>query len=838
MKLPKSPWSNKVNDLLLDLNSTVNGLEIDDAKKRYEQFGPNTLTEEERSKTAIFFNQFASPIVLILVAAAVISALMEHTKDAIIISLILIINAVLGFYQELKAETSIRSLQQLTESHSRVLRNGIETILPSRELVPGDIVMVGEGDVIPADMRLLQSFALQIDEAILTGESLAYDKSSEPILEEGALLYEQNNCLFCGTSVVRGKGTGVVFATAESTVMARIAQAAQQRSPHSPLTQAMRRLSRRLLVIIMSILLGLGIVSLFQGRSLEETVMILLAQLVSAVPEGLPIVITVILAIGAYRLSHHKILVRHLPSVESLGSATLIATDKTGTITEGVLSVKELFSLDSIELRRCSALCNDSSNGQGDGVDVALARWLEKDFDIINTDYERVFDHPFDPVSRMMGTVNRIDGLEKLYVKGAYEALLSHSTNSAEEQTVLNDAHDRMALQGLRVLAFGVSEREWEDPYQWKITIVGLIGFADKAKEGVKEAIVMAKKAGIRLIMITGDNSITASVIAQEVGMMHHGDSILLGKEIDALSDEILLEWLKDTSVIARAMPEHKYRIVQLLQKNGDIVAVTGDGVNDVPALKAADLGIAMGSGSEAAKSSAKMVIVDNNLAVIINAIRQGRVIADNLRKVLFYLLSTSFGEILIISCAILMALPLPLHPTQILWVNIVTDGVCDKAFAVCKEEGDVMNRCVRPLGQQFFDPVLVYRIVWFAFVTAVMVLGLFLYLLSSHYSYGTALTASFTTLVTAQWINAILSQKESEPFFKNIRRSLSINPWIWVGISVGICLQGVALYIVPDWFHVIPPTAEILGYVLMASSGIFVLAEGYKWVEYRYRRD
>lgn len=837
MVLSQSPWSKNTDNVLLELHSTSLGLEMDDAKKRYETFGPNALTEEEHSKIAIFLNQFATPIVLILVAAAVISAFLDHTKDAIIISIILILNALLGFYQELKAETSIRSLQKLTESHSRVLRNGIETLLPSRELVPGDIVMIGEGDVSPADMRLLQSFALQVDEAILTGESLPCDKRSESIVSEDALLYERNNCLFTGSSVIRGKGVGVVFATGGLTIMARIAQAAQQGSPHSPLTRAIRRLSSRLLGAIITILFILGIVSLAQGRSSDETIMFLLAQLVSAVPEGLPIVITVILAIGANRLSHHKILVRHLPSVESLGSATLIATDKTGTITEGVLSVKEPFALDMNELRRCAALCNDARNQQGDSVDVALVRWLGEDFEGINSNFERVFDHPFDPVSRMMATVNMVDGLEKLYVKGAYEALLSYSKNTHEEIEKLSDSHDKMALQGLRVLAFGMCDSGWEDPHQWKIRLTGLIGFADKAKEGVKEAIELTEMAGIRLIMITGDNPMTAGVIAKEVGMMKENTPILMGKEIDTLDDIALLESLKHTSVVARAMPDHKYRIVQILQKSGEIVAVTGDGVNDVPALKAADLGIAMGNGSEAAKSSAKMVIVDNNLGVIINAIRQGRVIADNLRKVIFYLLSTSFAEIIIITCAIVMALPLPLHPTQILWVNIVTDGVCDKTFAVCKEEGDVMRRSVRSLDRQFFDYKMVYRIIWFALATASMVLGLFLYLLSHHYTYEVAMTASFTTLVAAQWINAILSQKESEPFFKNIRTSFNINPWIWVGVSLGVSLQAIALYLLPEWFHVIPPTAEMLGYILIASLGILLLAEGYKWVEWALHR-
>ncbi|MCX6074013.1 MAG: cation-transporting P-type ATPase [Campylobacterales bacterium] len=833
MILPQSPWSANADDLLKQLHTTYYGLEVDDAAKRYEKFGSNTLMEEEHSKLRMFLDQFSSSIVLILIIAAAISFMLGHTRDSIIIMAILIINAILGFYQELKAETSIRSLQRLTENHIHVLRNGIETILIARELVPGDIVLIGEGDIVPADIRLFESYALQVDEAVLTGESLGCDKISDPIAGETLSLYEQTNCLFSGTSVLRGKGRGVVFATGDFTAMARIAKAAQQKSPQSPLTMAMRILSRKLLSAIISVLLLLGIIALFQGRSIDEMAMILLAQLVSSVPEGLPIVITLILAIGAYRLSRHKILVRHLPSVESLGSATLIATDKTGTITEGILSVKEEMALDRNELNRCAALCNDTHNGHGDSVDVALSRWLGEEFERVNTLHERLFYHPFDPASRMMATVNKIGSEEKLYIKGGYEALAAIAINSPEELQTLSEHHDQMALQGLRILAFGVSDHKWEDPSQWQIMIVGLVAFADKPKEGVKEAITLAQNAGIRLMMITGDNPITARVIAKEVGIGDDHEQLLTGKEIDTLTDEELERALKQTSVIARAMPEHKYRIVKILQKGGEIVAVTGDGVNDVPALKAADLGIAMGNGSEAAKSSAKMVIVDNNLGVIVDAIRQGRIIADNLRKVLFYLFSTSLGEIIIISCAIVMALPLPLHPTQILWVNVVTDGVCDKTFAVCKEEGDVMRHSIRRTPLQFFERKMVFRIVWFASATAVVVLTLFLLLLSHAYPYKVALSASFSTLVAAQWISAILSQKAHEPFFKNIRKSLTINPWIWVGIMVGAALQAVALYIIPEWFHVTPPTLEILGYIFLSSLVIFMLAEGYKWGEY-----
>jgi len=651
----------------------------------------------------MLIGQFTSPIVLILIVAALISIFMDHTKDAIIIAAILIINALLGFYQELKAETSIRALQRLTENHVRVIRNGIETTLPAHDLVPGDIVLLSEGDLVPADLRLIESYALEVDEAVLTGESLPCEKSAETLAPEEAPLYERHNTLFSGSSILRGKTIALVCATGGMSEIAKIAEAAQQRSPDSPLTRSMRYFSKQLLISIIAILTLLGIISIYQGRSYEEMISFLIAQLVSAVPEGLPIVITLILAIGAFRLSRHKVLVRHLPSVESLGSATLIATDKTGTLTEGVLSVKETHLLDRDEVFRCAALCNDSHDGSGDSIDVALAKWLGEEFHTLQHAYPRIFDHPFDPNTRMMATVNRVDDIPKLYIKGAYESLIALNENSPEELEQIQKAHDDMASLGLRVLAFGVSDHHWEEPDKAPVRIVGLIAFADRPKADAASAILQAKDAGIRIIMITGDNPITAKVIANEIGLSKENENVLTGRQIDILSDEELLFQLSNTSVIARAMPENKYRIVQLLQKQGEIVAVTGDGVNDVPALKAADLGIAMGNGTEAAKASSKMVLVDNNLGVIIDAIRQGRVIADNLRKVLFYLLSTSFGEIILISIAILMAFPLPLHPTQILWINVVTDGVCDKTFAMCDEEGNVMKRKVRSMDTQFF---------------------------------------------------------------------------------------------------------------------------------------
>lgn len=835
--LPDTPHSKTPDTLYAALRSSPSGIEPDEVRKRLHQFGRNALKEEQRSAVAIFLGQFKSPIVAILIAAVLLSLVLGHTTDSFFIIGILLINSILGFYQEYKAETSIKALKKLTETHVRVIRMGLEALVPSDEIVPGDIVSVGEGDLISADVRLIEAHGLQADEATLTGESVPSPKDAAAVLPPEALPYERSTMLFCGTHILKGIGKGIVTATGESTYLAAIAKSAQEQSPHSPLTRSLAIFSKRLIVVLIAILVFVGIAGLLQGRSVEEMASILIAELVSAVPEGLPIVVTLILALGAYRLSRHKVLVRHLPSVESLGSASVIATDKTGTITEGFLSVSQTEILDEEGLKLCSALCNDATAERGDPVETALARWIGDEYAPLREKNPRIFYHPFDPKLRMMATINQNQGEERLYVKGAYEALRIISHNPPEELERLDKAHDTMASLGLRLLAFGISEGEWEDPTKWSIRFVGLIGFADGAKIGAAEAVSQAKEAGVRVIMITGDNPLTAQVIAQEVGIWQEGDTVLGGGEIESMDDETLHIALNGCTVVARALPEHKYRIVKLLQDEGEIVAVTGDGVNDVPALKAADLGIAMGGGSEAAKSTAKMVITDNNLGVIVDAIRQGRIITANLRKVIFYLLATCFDEIIVISGAILMGLPLPIHPTQILWINIVTDGVTDKTFPMCGEEGDVMKKPPRRLEKQFFDRWQIARIGWVAVVNASVTLSVFYYLLVNGYGYESALTASFCIIVVSQWVNGILAQKEEEPFLLNIRSSVTINPSIWIGIGIGIVLQAIALYAVPHWFHATSPTLEILAYIGGASVCVFVLIESYKWVEWSLKK-
>ncbi|MCU0861836.1 MAG: HAD-IC family P-type ATPase, partial [Methanomassiliicoccales archaeon] len=419
---------------------------------------------------------------------------------------------------------------------------------------------------------------------------------------------------------------------------------------------------------------------------------------------------------------------------------------------------------------------------------------------------------------------------ESLFVKGAYEALRALATN-LEEFPRLEGELDALAEKGLRVLAFGVGNGG-EDPSSWRVRIVGLLGFLDPPKEGVREAVRTAKRAGMRVIMVTGDHPKTAMAIARSVDIWKEGDGMLTGKELEGMDDAQLCGRLKGVTVLARVIPEHKYRVVKTLQSCGEIVAVTGDGVNDVPALRAADLGVAMGSGTEAAKSAAKMIITDNNLGVIVEAIRTGRVIADNIRKVIYYLLSTNVNQLALIALSLAANLPLPLIAIQILWINLVTDGVQDKTFPFAKEEGDVMSRPPKDPQRQFFDKGQMARILFFALAIGWLTFEMY-ELLLLRYPQELASTIVFTSVVVAQWVNGIQAQKEREPFFVNVRRSFSINPYVYAAVGVGLLLQLAAVYLLTDWFSTVPMDLEHWVYVLMIALVSFAAVEARKLVEY-----
>lgn len=830
---PFQAWT--IEETFKHLETSSKGLSGEEVKKRLALFGKNVIQEEKISKLRIFFRQFNNILIYILLAASIISISIGEWADFFIIDLIIIINSLIGFWQELKAETSIAALKKLTESRNKVIRDGTLVLIYSSELVPGDYLIFHEGEIVTADVRLVESTGLMVDESSLTGESAPIIKDHTALLPETALPYEWKNMLLTGTIIVRGGGRGVVVKTGDQTYLAKIAEKSKEASPDTPLTKALGFFAKRYVILLICLFSILGIIGHFQGRSIVDLAYILLASLVSAVPEGLPIVITLVMVLGAISLSKKKALIRHLPSVETLGSATVVASDKTGTITEGKLIVKEVYSHDLEKLKHVAALCNDSHEGLGDPLDVALSDWVE-DYDGMRKKFPRRWAYSFDTRLMLMATVNVINKGEELLIKGAYEALKEKVENK-EELKELDAAFHSFLEQGLRVLAFGQGKWVNQDPSTWKIKIVGLIGFLDPPKKGVKEAISFAKQAGIRVLMMTGDHPMTAKAVAKEVGIWAGNSQILTGKEIETLPDDRLLEAMKQTTVFARILPEHKYRIVKLLQGCKEIVAVTGDGVNDVPALKTADIGIAMGGGTEAAKSASKMVISDNNLTIIIDAIRNARVIADNVRKVIYYLASTSLQEICLISFAILTSLPLPLSAVQILWINIVTDGVLDKTFPFAKAEGNVMNRKPRKPEQQFFDLKQIIRILTFGLTLGLICYFLYLYLLDK-YPFETVSTIMFTSVVVAQWANGIQAQKEAEPFFKNITKSLTINPLIFLGLAAGIALQCFAIYLAPKLFHSVPMNLEHWKYPAFIFLAAFGLVEIRKWIEFHHKKS
>lgn len=832
MDLPDAPHALSNEDVRILLSTGPAGLSDTEIQARLAKFGKNTLTEEKTSRVVIFLRQFKNILVYILIVAAVISLLVSDIKDFFIIIFIIAVNSIIGFWQEVKAEASLEALRKLTESKVTVIRNGKECVISSVGLVPGDCVTLAEGDIVTADIRLFETSSLSADESSLTGESLPVTKDSQAGVAADAPPYALKNSLLSGTAIVRGFGKGYVVRTGRGTYLAGIASLAQERSPDSPFTRAIAHFSRQYIILLIGIFVLVGTIAFLQGRPLSEIAYLLVAQMVSAVPEGLPIVVTIIMVVGALALSKKKTLVRYLPAVETMGSATVIASDKTGTITEGKLTVHEVFALDHDSLVLAAALCNDARQDGGDPIDVALARWTG-DYGNIRKMHPRRWVYPFDTARKLMATANTVGDGERFFIKGAYEELKKSADNTPSSFAELEEQIDIMAGRGLRVLAFGEGSWQGEDPASWSFSVVGIIGFVDPPKPSAGEAVLTAQKAGIRVLMITGDYPLTAREIARSVHIWKEGDKMLTGPEIERMSDDEVAAELKATTVLARILPEHKYRVVKVLQEHGEIVTVTGDGVNDVPALRAADLGIAMGSGTEAAKSAAKMVIVDNDLLVIVDAIRNARVIVDNIRKVIYYLVSTSICEIVLISSTIFAGLPLPLLPVQILWINLVTDGVQDKTFPFIKEEGNVMTRPPKDPAKQFFDGRQIRRIVTFGLVMGGLGAVLFWYLLG-RYPYELSVSIMFTSFVCFQWCNGLQAQQEHEPFLLDIKKSVMINPYIFYGIGVGIVLQMIAVYAIPQIFGIVPLAAEHWGYVALMSLAAFIAVESIKWLEYR----
>jgi Ca2+-transporting ATPase len=708
------------------------GLTTEVARRRRLELGPNEIARgRTKSPWAILAGQFASALVALLLAAAVVSAFLGEVVDAVAIGTILVINAVVGFLQEYRAERAVLALRAMTALHARVVRDGRPTSIAAADVVPGDLLVLEAGDVVAADARLIEAHALSANEAALTGESQPVDKSTAPAPAD-APPTERRDLVFMGTALATGTGRAEVLATGMRTELGKVARLiATAEESETPLQRRLARLSRTLLYICVGVVAAVAAIGLGRGTRPIDVFMSAVSLAVAAVPEGLPAVVTIALAIGVQRMAARSVLVRKLPAVETLGCATVICTDKTGTLTTGRMAVRELWGDDPTALVAAAAACCDAElgpdgrSGDGDPTEVAiLAAAAERGIrkEQIEASNPRRDVHPFDSERKRM-SIQRADGI--LYVKGAVEAIAERAAADTGDAT---EAARRMAARGLRVLAVAVGEGAAEE----RLRVLGLIGIADPPRAEAIAAVAAARRAGIRTVMITGDHPVTAAAIAREMGILGADDE-------------------PGDTVQARATPEDKLRTVRALKSRGAVVAMTGDGVNDAPALREAHIGIAMGrGGTEVAREAADMVLADDNFASIVAAVREGRAIFENIRKSLLYLLAGNSGELAVMLGAAVAGLPLPLVPLQILWINLVTDGLPALALVLEPPEPDVLRRAPRPPDEPMLGRPEWTLILAIGILLAALTLGVYVWARRGH-SLIEARTLAFSTLVFGQ---------------------------------------------------------------------------------------
>ena len=722
------------------------GLSSDEAQRRLAQFGPNEIRREAATSGLILLaRQFASPVIWLLLAASVLSLVLGELLDAAAIAIILVINGVIGFFQEHRAERAVMALRSMTAPRARVMRDGRSVIVPASMIVPGDVLVLEAGDVAAADARILTAHALTTNEAALTGESTPVEKSPEPTAS-GTPLAERRDFVFMGTSIATGTGAAAVVATAMQTELGRIAHLlATAEDTITPLQQRLAKVSQTLLYICAAIVGVVALAGLMRGWDLLQVFMAAVSLAVAAVPEGLPAVVTIALAVGVQRMAARHVLVRRLPAVETLGCATVICTDKTGTLTTGVMRVRELWGRDHTNLLFAAAACCDAElsadgrGGVGDPTEVAiLAAAAERQIrrEEIEQTAPRVTETPFDSVLKRMA-IERADG--RVYIKGAVESVVPLCGEGVTDALAANT---QMAARGLRVLAVAATA-----PGGAQATLLGLIGIADPPRTEAIEAVAAARAAGITTVMITGDHPVTAQAIARELGIVGTADD--------------------EDVVHARATPEDKIAIVRRWKSRNAIVAMTGDGVNDAPALREAHIGIAMGrTGTEVTREASDMVLADDNFASIVAAVREGRGIFDNIRKTLVYLLSGNAAELTVMLVAALGGWPLPLLPLHLLWINVVTDGLPALALVVDPPEDDVLQRPPRHPDEPMLGRSQWHFIIATGLLQAAATLAVFVWALNAR-DLVEARNLAFSVLVFGELFRAFAARSTTRLFWE-----------------------------------------------------------------------
>ena len=743
-----SSHSKSKEELLKSLSTSAEkGLSSEQAAELQSKYGPNKIKEKEK-KTNLqrFLEQFKDVMIIILLIAAVISFVIACVEgdpmeffEPVLILLIVVLNAIMGMVQESKSEKALDALKNMSAPHARVLRDGEEKVIDASELVPGDIIHLEAGDFIPADARLLKGSSLKSEESALTGESVPSEKDADAVVDEKAGIGDRNNMVFSGCSITYGTATAVVTGTGMNTEMGKIAGLLEGESEtQTPLQKKLAQLGKYLGILALVACAIIFVVGLINGMDVLEIFMTAVSLAVSAIPEGLPAIVTIILAIGVQRMVKKNALIRRLPAVETLGSASVICSDKTGTLTQNRMTLTKLWlngsdHLEDIGSRNSEAarrllcfgtLCCDGSvvfgaDGKeqhiGDPTETSIIVAAHKNGmsqEQMNKDYPRMAEIPFDSDRKLMTSVNKIDGKNIVIVKGAFDVMASRCI--AGDIDTARRMNEKMSSDALRVLAVGYKEIDVapvnpvSEEMENGLTLMGLVGMIDPPRPEAKVAVATCRKAGIKPVMITGDHVVTASAIAKELGIMQQNDRAITGVELDAMTDDQLDKEVENISVYARVSPENKIRIVKAWQRKGQVVAMTGDGVNDAPALKAADIGCAMGiTGTDVAKGAADMTLTDDNFATIVDAVKEGRGIYANIRKVVGFLLGTNIGEVITVFAAMLLWHKTPLLSMQLLWINLVTDSLPAIALGMESVEPDIMDRRPKPKNEGIFATVL-----------------------------------------------------------------------------------------------------------------------------------
>ncbi len=875
--------SSRTEEVFSEVKSSLQGLQKDEAAKRLSENGPNAFaSEKKKSLLRKFFEQFKDVMIIVLIAAAILSAAIavfrkEYSEliDSGIILLIVIINAIIGLVQENKAEEALSALKNLNKPYSKVIRGGITESVKSSEIVVGDIVVLEAGDVVPADIRLVTSASLKIEEAALTGESLPSEKNADIVIDENAPLGDRANMAYSGGTVSYGRGTGVVVATGMNTEVGKIAKMlAETDDTETPLKKQLAKTAKIISIAVLAVAVIIFAATLLRHTNeiiekITDAFMTAVAIAVAAIPEGLPAVVTVVLALGVQKMSKRNAIIRNLPAVETLGCCEIICSDKTGTLTLNRMTVKKLYTVSGGTIKsddynpdcgrelllRTLALCNDSVKNEegflGDPTETALAVFAEKQgygYTELKNKWQRTDEIPFDSIRKTMTTVNE-NGKEKIaHIKGATDIMLAKCAYildgeqirpiTESDKEAIKEANRQMAQNALRVLCAAIKKEitAEKSALETDMVFVGLVGMIDPPREEVKDAVKVCYEAGIRPIMITGDHIDTASAIAKEIGILREGDEVMTGAQVDALSDEEFAAVIRKISVFARVSPENKVRIVRTYRSFGNVVAMTGDGVNDAPSIKEADIGIGMGiTGTDVSKGAADMILTDDNFATIVGAVEEGRKIYANITKTVQFLLSANIAEVLCLFIATVFLDVEFLTPVMILWVNMVTDSL--PALSLGREEAEfgVMKLPPRKANSSLFRGKTGRDIIIQGFMQTALVMLSFCignYILSDGVAnHDVAMTMAFVSLCTIQLFHSFNLKSQSRTLFnKNIFK----NKWLNISFLVGAALLCITVLIPPlrPLFSTAALTWDEWLIALACGIGILPLVEIQKLIE------